>query len=75
MRRDEFTEMRAFLEVARERSFTRAAAKLGVTRSALIRLLTDQNPFVHSLRPMDMMRQGWFSSLRQASQQWATISS
>ncbi|CCF00933.1 LysR family transcriptional regulator (plasmid) [Sinorhizobium fredii HH103] len=35
MRRDEFTEMRAFLEVARERSFTRAAGKLGVTRSAL----------------------------------------
>lgn len=35
MRRDEFAEMRAFLEVARERSFTRAAAKLGVTRSAL----------------------------------------
>ncbi len=35
MRRDEFTEMRAFLEVARERSFTRAAFKLGVTRSAL----------------------------------------
>ncbi|CDZ30912.1 LysR family transcriptional regulator [Neorhizobium galegae] len=35
MRRDEFTEMRAFLEVARERSFTRAAVKLGVTRSAL----------------------------------------
>lgn len=35
MPRDEFTEMRAFLEVARERSFTRAATKLGVTRSAL----------------------------------------
>jgi DNA-binding HxlR family transcriptional regulator len=35
MRRDEFTEMRAFLEVAQERSFTRAASKLGVTRSAL----------------------------------------
>lgn len=35
MSRDEFSEMRAFLEVARERSFTRAAAKLGVTRSAL----------------------------------------
>ncbi|KGB99038.1 LysR family transcriptional regulator [Burkholderia cepacia] len=35
MPRDEFSEMRAFLEVARERSFTRAAAKLGVTRSAL----------------------------------------
>lgn len=35
MRRDEFAEMRAFLAVARERSFTRAAAKLGVTASAL----------------------------------------
>lgn len=35
MRRDEFTEMRAFLAVAQERSFTRAASKLGVTRSAL----------------------------------------
>ncbi|ASP93604.1 LysR family transcriptional regulator [Sinorhizobium meliloti] len=35
MRRDEFTGMRAFLAVAQERSFTRAASKLGVTRSAL----------------------------------------
>lgn len=35
MPRDEFGELRAFLEVARERSFTRAATKLGVTRSAL----------------------------------------
>jgi DNA-binding transcriptional LysR family regulator len=35
MPRDEFSDMRAFLEVARERSFTRAAARLGVTRSAL----------------------------------------
>ena len=35
MPRDEFSEIRAFLEVARERSFTRAAAKLGVTQSAL----------------------------------------
>lgn len=35
MRRDDLGELRAFLEVARERSFTRAAAKLGVTRSAL----------------------------------------
>lgn len=41
----------------------------------LIRVLIDQNPFAHSLRPMDIMRQGWLSSLRQASQQWATISS
>ena len=35
MKRDDLSELRAFLEVARERSFTRAAAKLGVTRSAL----------------------------------------
>lgn len=35
MPRDEFAEMRAFLEITRERSFTRAAAKLGVTPSAL----------------------------------------
>jgi DNA-binding transcriptional LysR family regulator len=35
MPRDEFSEIRALLEVARERSFTRAATKLGVTRSAL----------------------------------------
>jgi len=35
----------------------------------LIRPLTNQNPLVHSLRPIDMMRQGWLSSFRQASQQ------
>ena len=35
MRRDEFAEMRAFLEVARDRSFTKAAARMGVTTSAL----------------------------------------
>ena len=43
--------------------------------SRLIRVLIDQNPSAHSLRPMDMIRQGWLSSLRQALQQWATISS
>src|SRR5436305_861338 len=35
MRRDEFAEMRAFLEVAGERSFTKAAARMGITTSAL----------------------------------------
>ncbi len=35
MPRDDFSELRAFLEVAQQRSFTRAAVKLGVTRSAL----------------------------------------
>jgi hypothetical protein len=41
----------------------------------LIRILIDQNPFAHSLRPMDMMRHGWLSSLRQASHPCATMSS
>lgn len=35
MKRDEFSELKALIEVARERSFTRAATNLGVTRSAL----------------------------------------
>jgi DNA-binding transcriptional LysR family regulator len=35
MRREDLSDLLAFLAVARERSFTRAAAKLGVSRSAL----------------------------------------
>jgi DNA-binding transcriptional LysR family regulator len=35
MRRENFNDVLAFLSVARERSFTRAAAKLGVSQSAL----------------------------------------
>jgi len=35
MRREDLTDLIAFLAVARERSFTRAAAQLGVSRSAL----------------------------------------
>lgn len=35
MARDNLTDILAFLAVARERSFTRAAAKLGVSQSAL----------------------------------------
>jgi DNA-binding transcriptional LysR family regulator len=35
MRREIFNDLLAFLAVARERSFTRAAAKLGVSQSAL----------------------------------------
>ncbi|SEC47608.1 transcriptional regulator, LysR family [Rhizobiales bacterium GAS188] len=35
MRRDNMSDLTAFLAVARERSFTRAAAKLGVSQSAL----------------------------------------
>ena len=35
MARNRLDDLRAFLEVARERSFTRAAAKLGLSQSAL----------------------------------------
>src|SRR6202008_3705682 len=35
MRRDELSDLMAFLAVAEERSFTRAAAKLGTSQSAL----------------------------------------
>jgi DNA-binding transcriptional LysR family regulator len=35
MRRDELGDLTAFLAVAEERSFTRAAAKLGTSQSAL----------------------------------------
>src|SRR5881296_3281418 len=35
MRRENFNDLLAFLAVARERSFTKAAAKLGVSQSAL----------------------------------------
>ena len=35
MPREDFNDLAAFLAVARERSFTRAAAKLGVSQSAL----------------------------------------
>ncbi|MEA3084451.1 MAG: hypothetical protein QOC89_2148 [Paraburkholderia sp.] len=34
-RRDNYNDLRAFIAVARERSFTRAAAQLGVSQSAL----------------------------------------
>jgi DNA-binding transcriptional LysR family regulator len=35
MAREDIADLTAFLAVARERSFTRAAAKLGVSQSAL----------------------------------------
>src|SRR5687768_5123058 len=35
MQRENFNDILAFLAVARERSFTRAAAKLGISQSAL----------------------------------------
>src|SRR5437879_13804373 len=35
MRRETFSDLLAFLAVAQDRSFTKAAAKLGVSRSAL----------------------------------------
>jgi DNA-binding transcriptional LysR family regulator len=40
MRRETFSDLLAFLAVAQDRSFTKAAAKLGVSRSALSHTLT-----------------------------------
>src|ERR1700758_4613877 len=39
MRRDDASDLLAFLAVAREHSFTRAAAKLGMTQSALCQII------------------------------------
>ena len=39
MKRDDASDLLAFLAVARERSFTRAAAKLGMTQSALSQIV------------------------------------
>src|ERR1700752_4652490 len=39
MRRDELGDLTAFLAVAEERSFTRAAAKLGTSQSALSHII------------------------------------
>ena len=62
MQREDASDLLAFLAVARERSFTRAAAKLGVTQSALsqiirnmeerigVRLLNRTTPASHRLR-------------------------
>ena len=35
MQREQLAELAAFVSVAQERSFTRAAAKLGITQSSL----------------------------------------
>src|SRR5436853_7661969 len=39
MHREDASDLTAFLAVARERSFTRAAAKLGMTQSALSQII------------------------------------
>ena len=41
----------------------------------LIPRFTDQNSRAQSRRPIDMIFQGWSTSLFQASQQWSTMSS
>ena len=63
MNREDASDLLAFLAVARERSFTRAATKLGMTQSALsqiirsleerigVRLLTGRRVASHQLRP------------------------
>ena len=44
-------------------------------KPTLIPSLIDQNPCAHWHNPMDMMRQGWSTSLFHATQQWSTRSS
>src|SRR5207302_2548082 len=41
MRRENVNDLLAFLAIARERSFTKAAAKLGVSQSALSHTVTE----------------------------------
>jgi hypothetical protein len=47
----------------------------GPKRFSVIPAPFDQNPCAHWRRPMDMILQGWSTSLFQASQQWSTRSS
>ncbi len=53
--------------------------QIGIDHAAglmgIIPILNNQNSYAQALNPMEDMRHGWASSLRQASQQWATISS
>jgi hypothetical protein len=44
-------------------------------REVVIPSPIDQNPCAHWRNPSDIMRQGWSTSLFQASQQWSTRSS
>src|SRR5262249_54236258 len=50
-----------------------ALARFG--EKQLIPVPIDQNPCANWRSPMDMMRQGWSTSLFQALQQWSTRSS
>ena len=46
-----------------------------IRRRGIIPNPIDQNPWAHWRSPMDMMRQGWSTSLFHAAQQWSTRSS
>ena len=48
---------------------------IGAAFLTLIPNPIDQNPWAHWRSPMDMMRQGWSTSLFHAAQQWSTRSS
>ena len=73
MRREELADLNAFLAVAEEQSFTRAAAKLGTSQSALsytlrrletrlgVRLLTRTTRLIRST-----IYRGWLCSLHQS---------
>ena len=50
-------------------------ARLAAFRAELIPVPVNQNSCAHWRRPMDMILQGWSTSLFHASQQWSTRSS
>ena len=58
MHREDAGDLLAFLAVARERSFTRAAAKLGMTQSALSQIIRnlEERVGIRTLEPDDAER-------------------
>ena len=61
-------------EASRDALWDRHKSKLAFP-AGLIPAPFDQNPCAHWRRPMDMILQGWSTSLFHASQQWSTRSS
>lgn len=82
MHRENMADLVAFLAVARERSFTRAAAKLGVSPSALshtirkleerlgVRLLTRTSRSVSTTEPASACWSAWGRTSMRCRQNW-----
>src|SRR6266566_2679814 len=67
-------QVKRLKELELENSRLRKAVS-DLTLDKLIPNPIDQNPWAHWRSPMDMMRQGWSTSLFHAAQQWSTRSS